>query len=149
MGKSKNILSALEEIRLSNGGILSPAGVVEAARRRDHPLHDRFEWDDTEAARQYRLWQARELILATVTVLPGSDDLVRVYVSLQDDRGGDGGYRAMVDVLQDKELYSQMMMEALEDFQKWQRKYRAIAALRPVFRAADRVRSRLLAPARK
>jgi hypothetical protein len=43
-------------------GQLTPANVVAAASAADHPLHSRFEWDDTVAASQYRLVQARELI---------------------------------------------------------------------------------------
>lgn len=43
-------------------GKLTPAVVVEAAGAEDHPLHDRFEWDDSVAGQKYRLIQARELI---------------------------------------------------------------------------------------
>ena len=42
--------------------------VVADAARPDSPIHDRFTWDDTEAARQYRLVEARQL-LRHVTVL--------------------------------------------------------------------------------
>jgi hypothetical protein len=43
-------------------GTLTPANVVEAARPREHPLHSRFTWDDTEAAEKYRLFEAANLI---------------------------------------------------------------------------------------
>ena len=43
-------------------GYLTPAAVVEAARPADHPLHARFEWDDTVAAEAWRREQAHELI---------------------------------------------------------------------------------------
>lgn len=43
-------------------GEIEPAAVVEAARSKKSPLHDRFEWDDSVAGHQYRLQQARHLI---------------------------------------------------------------------------------------
>lgn len=45
-----------------NGGRLAAESVVDAARDPDNPLHDRFQWDDAEAAHQHRLSQARALI---------------------------------------------------------------------------------------
>lgn len=51
------LLSIRDEV-----GVLTPAVVVDAARGGDHPLHSRFEWDDTVAAERHRESQARELI---------------------------------------------------------------------------------------
>lgn len=41
---------------------LTPSLVVEAATDPKSPLHREFTWDDSEAARKYRLAQARTLI---------------------------------------------------------------------------------------
>lgn len=57
MNEVAGLISALEK-----DGRLDPADVVEAARDPASPLHGYFEWDDTEAARQHRLGQARQLI---------------------------------------------------------------------------------------
>ena len=43
-------------------GDLHPSMVVAEARRKTHPLHDRFEWDDKIAGKKYRLVQAYDLI---------------------------------------------------------------------------------------
>lgn len=43
-------------------GTLTPALLVDLAADPDHPLHDRFDWDDTEAARKWRLEQAGQLL---------------------------------------------------------------------------------------
>lgn len=40
----------------------SPARIVDVARDPKNPMHPFFQWNDTEAARRYRLDQARELI---------------------------------------------------------------------------------------
>lgn len=43
-------------------GALTPAAVVDAARPKGHPLHDRFEWDNKVAGEAYRRYQAADLI---------------------------------------------------------------------------------------
>lgn len=43
-------------------GRLDPKDVVNDARHPRSPLHDSFEWDDSVAAEQHRLLQARRLI---------------------------------------------------------------------------------------
>lgn len=43
-------------------GKLTPKLLVDVARDPDHPLHQRFEWDDTTAAEKWRQSQAHELI---------------------------------------------------------------------------------------
>lgn len=43
-------------------GSLTAANVLDAARAIDHPLHSRFEWDDSIAAERYRESQASDLI---------------------------------------------------------------------------------------
>lgn len=58
MGNLRDHLLAVREER----GKLTPATVVDAARDPEHPLHARFEWDDTVAAEKYRHHQAHELI---------------------------------------------------------------------------------------
>ena len=51
----------LERIRKKEG-CLVPAVVVDAASKPRNPLHKEFEWDDGEAAIQYRLEQARKML---------------------------------------------------------------------------------------
>ena len=43
-------------------GALTPAAVVDAARPKGHPLHDRFEWNNRKAGELYRQRQAADLI---------------------------------------------------------------------------------------
>lgn len=43
-------------------GHLTASLVVDQARPKDHPLHDRFEWDDSVAGERWRREQARLLI---------------------------------------------------------------------------------------
>lgn len=52
----------LERLAEKNGGRLTPDAVVESAKSKKSPLHGYFDWDDSTAARSYRIIQARELI---------------------------------------------------------------------------------------
>ena len=59
--------SVIEAIRaLEDHGRITPARVVEAARDPESPLHRYIDWDDTTAARKYRLVQARNLIRVVI-----------------------------------------------------------------------------------
>lgn len=58
----KKVEARLKKLADLGGGRLTPDSVVEDAKSPRSPLHDWFEWDDTEAAHQWRLTQARELI---------------------------------------------------------------------------------------
>lgn len=58
-----NLRQELEAIR-GKAGVLTPRAVLAEARKPKHPLHSRFEWDDSVAAERYRLEQAHELIVS-------------------------------------------------------------------------------------
>ncbi len=55
-------------------GKLTPAAVVEAARPKSHPLHDRFEWNNTVAGEAWRRVQAQELIRKVRVVYRKADE---------------------------------------------------------------------------
>jgi len=52
----------LERLYEANGGRLTPAIVLDAAREPASPLHSSFEWDDLVAGEHHRHQQARDLI---------------------------------------------------------------------------------------
>jgi hypothetical protein len=130
----------MESIRVRHNGVLRPSDVVEYARDSGTALHDRFTWDDSEAADQYRLWQARELIAVVVTLIPGADTESRAYVSMLDDREKDGGgYRSLVSVLSETESRKRLVAEALAEFDRWKAKYEMLKELASIFAARHKV----------
>ncbi len=124
----------LRAIANASGGILLPEKVVEFASNPETALHGRFTWDDTEAARQYRLFQARQVIRLNVIVIEGSSEPVRAYVSLSNDRDH-GGYRRMVDVLSNDDLTSRLLADAVAELEGIKRKYEHLKALVPIWAA--------------
>lgn len=125
-----------EELRLLQGNseMLAPAKIVEWAKGNpESQLHKCFEWDDSRAAYQYRVDQARNLIRLYITVEPGRRDTV----SLRQDRHEDGGYRRIGDVMRIPDLKQQMLDEALADLRRIQKKYEMLTELASVWREID------------
>jgi hypothetical protein len=108
-------------------------------------------WDNTQAAKQYRLWQARQLIAVVVTIVTPEIPQHRVYVSMESDRKrgkagqSKGGYRATADVQSQADLRAQLLRQMKTELRVFvmgfKRRYGAIAELIPVFAAIDNVLS--------
>jgi hypothetical protein len=136
---SKTQQKELDSIKRPDG-LLIPQSVVEFASDPSTDLHSRFTWDDTEAAREFRLEQARGVIRVSVTVIEESKVPLRAYVSLRDDRQRDGGgYRSTVAVLANATLREKMLDEALDDLKALRQKYDTLKELAPVFSAVDNI----------
>lgn len=147
MKPSNAIRDELDRIATRHRGVLKPEDVVEAAQDPKSPLHDRFCWDDTKAAYEYRLWQARTLIRITVTVVDDSNKTPdRVWVSLKADRAQEkGGYRKLVTVLSDARLREELLEEALAEMVYFQEKYQRLHELADVFRVMKKTRTKVRA----
>jgi len=134
------VTAELRRIAEENGGILKAEAVIDAARKSGSILHDKFTWDDSLAAREYRLWQARQLIRCTVVFEMRSETTVRAFVSLSTDREEDGGgYRETVRVLARADTRAQLLADALKEFEGIERKYAALTELAAVFAAVHAV----------
>ena len=83
-----NLRDALQTI-YNQRGALTPAIVVAEATNPDHPLHTRFEWDDSIAAARYREVQAAQLIRSVrvtyATSPDGEPKTVRGFLPVQRD----------------------------------------------------------------
>lgn len=118
-----------EEIEKRDGAI-TPEAVVEEARPEDSPLHDDFEWNDTEAARKFRIDQARKMISLVIRV---ADDKppVRGYVNVE--RGvNKGRYMSIQKVVEDGDLWAVVLANArreLQIFTSKNRRYKQFAKL--------------------
>lgn len=145
--KMAAVKAELARLHREGGVTLTPARLVDAASDEDSPLHSLFQWDDTEAAKQYRLWQARRIIgTVYVEVVKGQQvPPTRVYVSLKRDRANredGGGYRRVVDVMASPVLRSELLAEALREFEYFERKYSALKELSGLFAEAKKVRQK-------
>ena len=104
--------------------------VVDAARHPDNPMHRHFEWDDAEAADEYRLMQARQLI-RWVKVKSGNDGpVVQKFFSLMNDRKKEGGgYRETATIIKNKKLCAELEATAKKELEGWLRRHAVLTDL--------------------
>lgn len=91
--------------RIADGGRLTASGVVRRARQKSSPLHEYFEWDDSVAAHQHRLWQARQLIKRITIVREEGAPAEPMYVHIRQqdqDQGREGYYAPIADLQRDE-----------------------------------------------
>lgn len=126
---------------------LTAQQVLEDAAREDSPLHDYFTWDDTEAARKYREWQARHLInhIQVRVVRVGDEKPVRAFVNVVMETAH-GAKRVYVDqsrAVQRSELRDQLLDRAKETIRHWRERFREVTELSGIHRAIDETLERL------
>lgn len=106
--------AVISEIKKHHGGTATPQKVVEAARPKDSPIHNLFEWNDGRAAELYRVEQARGYFRFLVTVTTdaeGNEQRERAYVHVQHD--GESTYMATAMAMSDEELAKGVLDELL------------------------------------
>ena len=117
----------LEKMARQNNGVLMVDDVLEVARDETNVLHKHFEWDDSEAAKQFRREQARSLIQrCKITVGDNTPVHVRAFVSLPSDRETGGGYRMVADVMTSVSMKEEFVHDLQLTIARWTKKLHLI-----------------------
>jgi hypothetical protein len=112
----------LARITATNGGLLTPAEVINAARNKTSVLHRHFDWNNAAAAQQWRLQQARHLVAAIRIVADDGDhSLTRAYVSIH--ANGSTAYHSLDEVLKNGALQELLLRQADRDLAMFERRY--------------------------
>jgi hypothetical protein len=126
MPKFDTVARELRGLYRKNGNRLHPEDVVNAARDPESVLHSHFTWDDSKAADEYRLFQARRLIATVKIVVPasgGNSVTVRAYHALRSERKG---YRHTKDIVTTKELRDSLLSQLVSDLERIKDTYEAM-----------------------
>lgn len=119
-----SVRSVLREI-LTEHGELTPRLLVELASDENHPLHNKFHWDDTAAAHKWRLTQAGQLIRSVkVTVDRGEAApplKVRAFVSGA-DLDGRSSYVTVEEVIESDIMRSQWFRSLKREWEALKRR---------------------------
>lgn len=113
-------------------GRITPASVLDEARDEASPLHPHFEWDDSEAAEQYRLVQARGLIRrykVTVEVKPDTFVKVRQFSSVPSadpEHPDEHDYTLTSEALKDDEQRDFIFQQCIREIASLRAKYGAL-----------------------
>ena len=146
---NKSAVAEIKRLTAINGGIITAEELVNFARDAKSPLHKFFEWNDTAAARQYRILQARDILRIVVEIVPNGNrnETMRVTAHLTSDTKG--GYRLTTDILSDEEMTAQLLSDALAELTAFQNKYRRLKQLSSVFTAIEKTATKLKRPHRQ
>jgi hypothetical protein len=109
---------------------LVPEEVVDAAREPEHPLHGFFEWDDSEAAHRWRVWQAGQLIrsvqiLVTATTNGDSEEFkIREWIPARSVGVGHGSYVPQDAINDSPERQERLLRQMRRDLAGIERRYK-------------------------
>lgn len=139
----------LEFLRQQSKGELTPEDVVQDARNPNSPLHSFFEWDDTAAAEQHRLQQARGLIKAVVAVYVQPDKpAVRTKMFVHVNEPGAPHYREKSHAMSQKKTREMVLRRAWNELQQWRRRYADLKEFADLIPVIDEVQKKLPAKVR-
>ena len=119
----------------------NPETIVRHAQASKSPAHRLFTWSDSDAAREFRLIQARLLlgsfVIETVIVTKGhkTKTILAPYVS----RSSPGHYEVTTVAIGVSKKRQFMLNAALRQLNRCRRRYAALSELAVVFAAIDEV----------
>lgn len=119
---SANLRDQLQAIRDEHGS-LTPALVVDVARAPEHPLHSRFEWDDSVAAEKWRLEQAGQLLRVTYKPIAGKPHDLRAFSAVKGEESPTSEYVPTEDVLSNPFTRELLLRQMKRDWQTFKRRY--------------------------
>lgn len=123
-------------------GFVTAERVLELATPRSSPIHRFFTWDDSEAAKKYRLSQAQKLIQCVVVEI---DDLdVRKYTApVVVSAGGDRAYCEIEKARRTPDIWRQVLSRAMEEAAAYRRRYLNFKELSLIHEAIDKTNKKL------
>jgi hypothetical protein len=121
--------------------LTAEAVVAWAEKHRDSKVAAQLEWDNAKAGHEFRLNQARQLII-TLEITIGKPQ--RRFYSLSIDRNNKrgGGYRDISDIMRSESLYEILLQDALNDLKRMEERYERLKELKPLWRQIDKIRKR-------
>ena len=124
----------------------TPERVLDEAQNSRSPIHKYFEWDDTEAAKQHRLLQARNLVnhLLLVITIDGKAVETKAFHSIEiqmDDETTGREYSSFEVILNDPDRKEQVIERALAEVDAWQSRWLHYSEVfGGVFKAVNKVK---------
>jgi hypothetical protein len=113
----------LQAIRDQHGA-LTPVLVVETARDPEHPLHSRFEWDDSIAAEKWRLEQAGQLLrVVKLPTDPSRPDDLRAFVAVKGQDSHKADYVPTAEALADEFVRKLILRDMEREWRLLKRRY--------------------------
>ncbi|WP_028753679.1 hypothetical protein [Rhizobium leucaenae] len=135
---AKAVGEHLDLLRQKLHGELTPKDVLDDARHDNSPLHSFFEWDDSEAAEQYRLQQARGLIRSVVAIYTQPDKpAIRTKMFVHIPEPGAQHYREASHAMSQTATRKAVLQTAWRELQAWRKRYSDLKEFSDLFQVID------------
>lgn len=143
---AKAVGDHLELLRQQCKGELTPEDVLSDAKHDNSPLHSFFEWDDSAAAYQHRLAQARGLIRAVVAVYVDDEKqrpAIRQKAYVHIAEAGAPHYRETGHAMSQTKTRQLVLQRAWRELQAWKSRYQDLKEFSDLFEVIDEVEKHL------
>lgn len=151
--KAGPIIRKLEEAAAKEDRRLAPDDLVEEVKdKKDHPLYNDFEWDDTVAAQAHRRSQASYIIRNLEIVVEVKDDTGEkksvtvgafTTVDTRSPVGPKSGYIDIRKAFSSAELRQRIILHAWHELLAWKKRYDEYKEFAAVFEAMEAVEKKL------
>lgn len=113
-----------EIIRIKQSKGLTAESVLEEAKKKNNPLHDLFQWDNTKAGEQWRLQQARVFINEIKIVIDTKEYYAfeNVNINIGHDSKSKQ-YFGRADILKNVDMRQQIITSAYNQLIYWKTKF--------------------------
>lgn len=130
----------IEMLREKFKGEITPEDVLADAKHDNSPLHSFFEWDDSAAAHQHRLQQARGLIRSIVVRYVREDKpMVKARAYVHINQGETSHYREVSHAMSVKVTRDAVLKQALQELIGWQKRYHDLHEFADLFEAVEQI----------
>ena len=123
---------SLATVAEQHGGELTPAAVLDYARPKSSPIHNRFTWDNKVAGEKYRLIEAAVLIRSVRVTFDQPDGTpsapVRAWINQREEYREPGVYLPVARVLAMPDAAEELLANARRDAEAFRRKYATLEA---------------------
>jgi hypothetical protein len=124
-----------EQIEKEKG--LTAQTLLDANRAEGTPLHNEFEWNDSIAAEEYRLQQARHIInCLCIKTESKKEQPVRAFFKISDAES----YENINVIVSSEDKYGRLLDTAMKELIAFETKYSSLTELSPVFKAIDNIK---------
>lgn len=118
----------LESIRQATGQLI-PENIINAASKKDNPLHVAFEWDDTTAGHKFRLHQASQLTRSITIIREEYKQPFRVFTLAKDDTQSRASYLPTEIVIKRPDLYEDGLARLRRELEGAQKSVKELIAI--------------------
>lgn len=132
----------LLKIKRENGGRLTPNDVVDFAKDPSSPMHSWFTWDDSEAARLFRLSEAGSLIRSIEIIYKETPKTERRAFELSirkkvGDPESKTVYSTAEEAAADPDNHARLIAEAVRTLMAWRKRFAALQELHHLMSKID------------